>query len=93
MNGSDWDAVSPANQALTKDEGGELSVIGYDSKLPEFMPLWAKANGVDLITEDGKTAQLDDPAVLEALDWAVSIYDDQGGFSGQGLPGLGGLLR
>ena len=56
-------------------------MIGYDSKLPEFMPLWAKANGVDLISEDGRTAMLDDPAVVEALEWAVSIYDDQGGFS------------
>ncbi|KQZ83410.1 ABC transporter substrate-binding protein [Microbacterium sp. Root166] len=81
VNGSDWEAMSAANQALTKSEGGGLSVIGYDSKLPEFMPLWAKANGVDLISEDGRTAQLDDPAVLEALEWAVSIYDDQGGFS------------
>ena len=81
VNGSDWDAVSQANQALTKSAGGGLSVIGYDSKLPEFMPLWAKANGADLISQDGKTAQLDDPAVIEALEWAVSIYDDQGGFS------------
>jgi multiple sugar transport system substrate-binding protein len=81
VNGSDWDAVSQANQALTQSAGGGLGVIGYDSKLPEFMPLWAKANGVDLISEDGKTAQLDDPAVIEALEWAVSIYDDQGGFS------------
>lgn len=81
VNGSDWDAVSSANQALTSSTGGGLSVIGYDSKLPEFMPLWAKANGVDLISEDGKTAQLDDPAVIEALEWAVSIYEAQGGFS------------
>jgi multiple sugar transport system substrate-binding protein len=81
VNGSDWDAVSAANLAMTKASGGALGVIGYDSKLPEFLPLWAKANGADLISEDGKTAQLDDPAVVEALTWAVSIYDDQGGFS------------
>jgi multiple sugar transport system substrate-binding protein len=81
VNGTDWDAVSAASAAMTQSEGGALSVIGFDSKLPEFMPLWAKANGVDLISEDGRTAQLDDPAVVEALEWAVSIYDDQGGFS------------
>ena len=81
VNGSSWDAVSAANKKLTKSEGGKLSVIGYDSKLPEFLPLWAKANGADLISKDGKTAQLDDPKVVEALEWAVSIYDDQGGFS------------
>lgn len=81
VNGSDWEAMSAANQALTKSDGGRLSVIGVDSKLPEFLPLWAKANGVDLISADGKTAQLDAPEVVEALEWAVSIYDDQGGFS------------
>ena len=58
-----------------------LSVIGFDSKLPEFLPLWAKANGVDLLSADGRNAQLDDPKVVEALTWAVSIYDAQGGFA------------
>ncbi|MBW9121802.1 extracellular solute-binding protein [Microbacterium trichothecenolyticum] len=81
VNGSDWDAVSAANQALTVNDGGDLAVIGYDSKLPEFLPLWAKANGADVISADGKTAQLDDPKVVEALEWAASIYEDQGGFS------------
>ena len=56
-------------------------MIGFDSKLPEFLPLWAKANGADLISDDGRTAQLDDPEVVEALEFAVGIYDDQGGFS------------
>lgn len=80
VDGSDWDAVSAANQALTKSEGGKLSVIGYDSKLPEFFPLWAKANGVDLISEDGREANLDEPGAVEALEWAVGIYEAQGGF-------------
>ena len=80
VNGSDWDAVSAANKALTVSDGGNLNVIGYDSKLPEFLPLWAKANGADVITADGKKAQLDDPHVVEALEWAASIYEDQGGF-------------
>ena len=81
VNGSDWEALSAANEKLTKSDGGKLSVIGYDSKLPEFLPLWAKANGADLISEDGKKANLNDPKVVEALEWAVSIYDAQGGFS------------
>lgn len=81
VNGSDWDAMSAANEALTVSDGGNLDVIGYDSKLPEFLPLWAKANGADVITPDGKKAQLDDPHVVEALEWAASIYEDQGGFS------------
>ncbi len=80
VNGSDWDAILGANKDLMKVQGGDLTTIGYDSKLPEFLPLWAKANGADLISEDGRTAQLDDPAVVEALEFAVSVYDAQGGF-------------
>jgi multiple sugar transport system substrate-binding protein len=81
VNGSDWNAVAAANKKLTRSEGGKLKVIGFDSKLPEFLPLWAKANGADLISADGRTAQLDDPKVIEALKFAVGIYDAQGGFS------------
>ncbi len=80
VNGSDWDAVLQADKDMTEQQGGDLATIGFDSKLPEFLPLWAKANGADLISEDGRTAQLDDPAVVEALTWAVSVYDAQGGF-------------
>jgi multiple sugar transport system substrate-binding protein len=80
VNGSSWDAVLAANKVLSESENGKVSVIGFDSKLPEFLPLWAKANGVDLVSEDGRTAQLDDPAVVEALEFAVQVYDDQGGF-------------
>jgi len=81
VNGSDWSKLSAANKALMRGSGDSLSVIGYDSKLPEFFPLWAHANGVDILSDDGKKAQLDDPKAVEALTWAVSIYNDQGGFA------------
>jgi multiple sugar transport system substrate-binding protein len=80
VNGSSWEKVSAANAKLAQSSGDKISVIGYDSKLPEFFPLWAHANGVDLLSSDGKTAHLDDPKAVEALTWAVSIYNDQGGF-------------
>ncbi len=80
VNGSDWEAITAANEAMSVTEGGQLTVIGYDSKLPEFLPLWAHSNGVDLISADGRTAQIHDPAVVEALEWALEIYDAQGGF-------------
>ena len=81
VNGSDWEAMTKASQSLTQTSGGKLTVIGIDSKLPEFLPLWAKANGADLISEDGKKAHLNDPKVVEALTWAVGIYANEGGFS------------
>jgi multiple sugar transport system substrate-binding protein len=80
VNGSDRETIQAANEAIMKNDGGRLSVIGYDSKLPEFLPLWAKTVGKDLLSEDGRTAQLDDPDVVEALEFAVGIYEAQGGF-------------
>jgi multiple sugar transport system substrate-binding protein len=80
LDGSDWDAITSAAKAMYDAPGGKIKVIGYDTKLPEFLPLWAHANGVDLLSEDGRTAQLNDPAVVEALTWAVGVYDEQGGF-------------
>jgi multiple sugar transport system substrate-binding protein len=81
VNGSDWEAIAAANKKLAKSQGGKVTVIGYDSKLPEFFPLWAKSNGVDLLSEDGRTAQINSPEAVEALEFAVGIYDAQGGFS------------
>jgi multiple sugar transport system substrate-binding protein len=81
VNGHSWDAVRAANEKLSVTRGGKLRVVGFDSKLPEFLPLWVRANGGRMISEDGRTATLDDPAVLEALEFAVGIYDAQGGFS------------
>ena len=78
VNGSDWDAIARANKEIARQEGGKVSVIGYDSKLPEFLPLWVHANGGALISDDGRTPQLDSPEVVEALEFAVGIYDDQG---------------
>jgi multiple sugar transport system substrate-binding protein len=80
VDGSDPDAVLAATEAMTRRDGGKLSVIGVDSKLPEFLPLWAKGRGADLLSKDGRTAQLDDPAVVQALEDAVAVYDAQGGF-------------
>lgn len=80
VNGSDWAAITEANQKLAKSDGG-LAVIGYDPKLPEFLPLWAAGNGASLLSDDGKTAQLNDPKVVEALEFGVGLYDAQGGFS------------
>ncbi|MEU4364501.1 ABC transporter substrate-binding protein [Promicromonospora sp. NPDC023987] len=80
VDGSDPDAVLAAAEAMMRRDGGKLSVIGVDSKLPEFLPLWAKGHGADLLSDDGRTAQLDDSAVVEALEQAVAVYDAQGGF-------------
>jgi multiple sugar transport system substrate-binding protein len=82
INTTDWDGLRQATRKLTQMSGGKLKRIGFDPKLPEFFPLWAKANGADIISSDGRTAQLDDPKVIEALDYAVGLIEVQGGWDG-----------
>jgi multiple sugar transport system substrate-binding protein len=79
LDTSDWDNLVTLNEALTVVEDGEVTRIGFDPKLPEFLPLWAMANGASLISEDGRTAQLDDPRVVEALEFANSLHEVAGG--------------
>ena len=75
---SDWAALTEVNTKLMAKDGDSISRIGFDPKLPEFLPLWAKANGADIISADGLTSQLDDPKVAEALDYAVSLITAHG---------------
>ena len=55
--------------------------MGFNSKLPEFLPLWVRANGGQMLSDDGRTAMLNSPKVVEALDFASGIYNQQGGFA------------
>jgi multiple sugar transport system substrate-binding protein len=75
---SNWDALKAANEKMLKKSGTKISRIGFDPKLPEFLPLWAKINGVDIISEDGKTSNLDDPKVAEALTFARDLIQAHG---------------
>jgi multiple sugar transport system substrate-binding protein len=75
---SNWDNLKSVNDKLMKKSGGKITRIGFDPKLPEFLPLWAKANGASLISDDGKTSQLEDPKVAEALDFAASLIKAHG---------------
>lgn len=78
---TDWDALSQLNEQMMVMEGGELTRIGFDPKLPEFFPLWVAANGGKLLSEDGRTAMLNSPENVEALEYAISLIDAQGGWA------------
>ncbi|MEV4294210.1 ABC transporter substrate-binding protein [Microbispora rosea] len=78
---SDWDALATLARKMNKVSGGKIERFGFYPKLPEFLPLWAKADGADLLSADGKTSRLDDPKVAEALDYAEGLLDDQGGWT------------
>jgi multiple sugar transport system substrate-binding protein len=74
---ADWAKLTDVAKKMSKTEDGKLTRIGFDPKLPEFLPLWAKANGASIISDDGKTSQLEDPKVIEALQYAVSLVTEQ----------------
>ncbi|TQJ24163.1 multiple sugar transport system substrate-binding protein [Micromonospora sp. A202] len=80
VNLADWAALPQLNAKLAAVSGGRLSRIGIDPKVPEFLPMWAKANGADMLSADGRTAKLDDPRVVEALTTGVNLIQQQGGW-------------
>jgi multiple sugar transport system substrate-binding protein len=55
---TDWDKLKQVAKKLTVIKNGKLERIGFDPKVPEFFILWAKANGADLLSADGKKAHL-----------------------------------
>lgn len=77
---SDWDGLRALARKLHQEKDGKLTRIGFDPKIPEFFPLWTRANGGSLISADGRTAQLDSPEVVEALEFTTGVIDDQGGW-------------
>jgi multiple sugar transport system substrate-binding protein len=76
----DHAALTQLATQLTKKNGDKLARIGFDPKIPEFLPVWAKANGVDMLSKDGKKANLDDPKLVAGLEYAVSLINAQGGW-------------
>ncbi|MGC4805773.1 extracellular solute-binding protein [Micromonospora sp. DT233] len=77
---SDWAALPALNAKLAKVSGGKVSRIGIDPKIPEFLPMWAKANGFDMLSADGRTANLTDPKLAETLQVGLDLIAAQGGW-------------
>jgi multiple sugar transport system substrate-binding protein len=73
-----WDALKAANEKMLKKDGTKITRFGFDPKLPEFLPLWAKINGVEILSPDGKTSNLEDPKVAEALTFARDLIAAHG---------------
>jgi multiple sugar transport system substrate-binding protein len=69
-----------AAKKMYDSSGGKVTRIGFDPKIPEFFPLWAKAYGVDILSKDGLTPHLNDPRAVKALQYAVSLINAQGGW-------------
>lgn len=80
VNLADWAGLQALNARLVKTNKNKVQRIGIDPKIPEFLPMWAKANGVDILSSDGKTPNLADPKVVEALQTTLGLIQQQGGW-------------
>jgi multiple sugar transport system substrate-binding protein len=80
LNTKNWPKLLTAAKKLYDTSGGKITRIGFDPKIPEFFPLWAKANGVDILSKDGLTPHLNDPRAVAALEYTVSVINAQGGW-------------
>lgn len=70
-----------AAKKMYQSSGGKVTRIGFDPKLPEFFPIWAKIYGVDLLSKNGLVPHLNDPRAIKALTFAYSLIQAQGGYN------------
>lgn len=77
-----WAELRDMGAAMTRyDTGrGRYERLGF---APNFGNAWlyiyAWQNGAEWFSPDGRTAQMNDPRVVEALEWMVGTYDAVGG--------------
>lgn len=77
-----WDEFAEMVPKLTIDENGDgkpeqyATALGDHETVPVFMALpWGTGGGI--VSDDGKTSMLGDPATLEALNFWVDLVKDQ----------------
>jgi multiple sugar transport system substrate-binding protein len=78
---TDWGRLPALATQLTQFDGAALKRIGFDPKVPDFLPMWVAANGGELVSDDGKTPRLDSPEVLDAVRTTVQLVQQQGGWA------------
>ncbi len=76
-----WDDLMLYSEKITRvDENGKFQRIGY---IPGYGNTWlylyGYANGAQFLSEDGRTALLNEPELVEALEYVVSFYESLGG--------------
>ena len=77
-----WAALRRINKRMLKIEGGRLTRIGFDPKIPEFFPLWVKWFGArsSIIAANGRP-QLNTRQAVAALNFTLSLIRDHGGWN------------
>lgn len=81
MNTAKPATLKAAALKMYQHNGSQVTRIGFDPKLPEFFPLWAKVFGVDILSPNGLVPHLNDPRAVKALTYAYSLIQAQGGYN------------
>jgi multiple sugar transport system substrate-binding protein len=76
---SNWDQITAANTAIMEKTEAKVAIDPKVSDKGDRFPMWVAAAGGQMLSEDGKTAMLDSPEVIEALTFTKSLIDAQGG--------------
>jgi ABC-type sugar transport system permease subunit/ABC-type glycerol-3-phosphate transport system substrate-binding protein len=75
-----WEELEEMAIRLTERENGRVKRMGF---VPNYgnswLYLYGWMNGGRYMSEDGRRCTLDDPRVVEALEWMTRIYDKLGG--------------
>jgi len=77
-----WDELYQVSPKLTRyNSQGDYEKVGIAPLDHQgWFYLWGWQNGGEFLSEDGRTAKLDDPCLIEALDYVVDLYDRVGGY-------------
>jgi multiple sugar transport system substrate-binding protein len=78
---ANWDQITAANQALLDKTDTKIAIDPKVWDNGDRFPMWVAAAGGSLLSEDGKTAQLDQQPVIDALTFTKSIIDAHGGLT------------
>ncbi|HNT88106.1 MAG TPA: extracellular solute-binding protein, partial [Candidatus Hydrogenedentes bacterium] len=78
----DWDELKDYAVRLTKyDAQGNITRLGFAPQYGNsWLYLYGWQNGGMFLSNDGRTCTLDEPAIVEALEYTLDVYEALGGF-------------
>ena len=77
-----FDADGYALRLTRWDDEGRIKTVGFEPQQGNaWLYLYGWANGGQFLSPDGRTCTLNDPRIVESLQWTTDIYDALGGSS------------
>ncbi len=74
-----WDDLEQMALKGIKKNGPDMVQIGFDPTRGNGTPSWLQANGVKILSDDGRKATFDGAQAIETLEWLKKIYNQVDG--------------